>query len=137
MSGYFKNEPAYAVIGDLQQQYSFAQIIKSMLKDMFGTTVKNVQVASKSPFYIYDADAVDVEIYINGMTIQLSPEEQGAIAVLRYCIKRKIGSVHKAIFEEATNIFSPAFFNHFFVKQDWDNGPIYKNINDVQLVKTV
>ncbi|MBE0420199.1 hypothetical protein EI165_08685 [Pseudoalteromonas nigrifaciens] len=67
MSGYFKNEPAYAVIGDLQQQYSFAQTIKSMLKDMFGTTVKNVQVASKSPFYIYDADAVDVEIYINGV----------------------------------------------------------------------
>jgi hypothetical protein len=128
MSGNFKNEPAYAVIGDLHKQYSFAQTIKSMLEDMFGKQVKNLNVGSKQPFYIYDADANDIELTLEGKTVTLTPQQQGAVAVLRFSVKRKLTSVHKGIWDNAADIFSTDFYNLFVVKQDWDFGPIYDDI---------
>ncbi len=128
MSGYFKNEPAYAVIGDLHNQYSFAQTVKSMLEDMFGKRVKNLNVGSKQPFYIYDADANDIELILEGKTITLTPQQQGAVAVLRFSVKRKLTSVHKGIWDNAIDIFPTDFYNLFVVKQDWDFGPIYDDI---------
>lgn len=133
MESYFKDEPAYAVMGDLHKQYTFAQTIKSMLEDMFDKKVKTVGVGSVSPFYIFDVEADNVELEIDGINITLTPHEQGAIAVYRYCIKRNIESVHQAIFHNAMNLFSPMFYNHFFVKQDWEFGPIYDNIKNAQV----
>lgn len=134
MGKFYKKTPEYGVIGNLQQQYSFVETTKLLLKEMFGSEVKNMVVASENPFYIYDKDAKDVELVIDSKKITLTPKEQGAVAVYRYCTKRKIEPVIRQIEKNATEIFSSDFYNLFFIKIDWKWGDIYRELQNARAV---
>ncbi|MGP5159847.1 hypothetical protein [Pseudoalteromonas prydzensis] len=133
MNKFFKNKPEYGVIGDLKKQYSFAQVIRDMLFDMFGKEVTDLAESTEFGFYIYDKNGTDVVLYLNGKTFNLSVREQGAIAVLRYSTKRQIKAASADIFNNAKQIFSSDFYNNFFVTADWEWGEITKQIKIAQL----
>lgn len=132
MNKYYKNTPEYGVVGNLHQQYSFVEMTKTLLEEMFGAKVREVTVSESGPFYIYDKNGRDVDILLGGKKVSLTPKEQGAIAVLRYCVKRKVDAVTKQLMSNAETIFTHDFYNLFFVKTDWEWADIYNELQQAQ-----
>ncbi|MEJ6534102.1 MULTISPECIES: hypothetical protein [Pseudoalteromonas] len=124
---YVKDNEAYGVLGDLKQQASFSLSVITSLEKLFARTITQTSVVTKPAFVIYDSNAKNETIMIDGNLITLTPIEQGAIGMLRSSTTRQLDHVSRPIIENAQEIFSTAFYEQFYIKYDWRFGPIYQD----------
>lgn len=131
MGRYFKNNKAFGVVGTIEQQFSFAQIVKSMLTEIFGKEVSSLAI-SEQPFFVYDKTGASVELELNGESVTLTPEQQGVIAVLRYAAARNLTKISEPLTDKSKQLFPGVFFNQFFIKTDWAWDDIYSLLKEAQ-----
>lgn len=124
---YVKGNKAYGILGDLKQQASFSLSVITSLEKLFARSITHTDVVASPAFVIYDSNANNEMVMLDGKLITLTPIEQGAIGTLRSSTTRQMHHISEPIIENAQEIFSAEFYEHFFIKYDWRFGPIYKD----------
>lgn len=127
----YLNNDSFMILGDLYEQYSFAQNVIHYLEQKFSPVHNNVE-ANTEPFYIYNPKAADVNVEVEGVKITLNAKQQGALITYRLANVRDKTDVKNGIFENPKEVFTKAAYENIFLRVDWLTTDFYSQFNVVK-----
>ena len=122
---------SFMILGDLYEQYSFAQNVIHYLEEKF-SPVRNQVEANIEPFYIYNPEAKDIKVEVEGLSITLNAKQQGALITYRLASVRDKAEVKNGIFENPKEVFTQDVYENIFLRIDWSISDFYSQFKVVK-----